>query len=388
MQVSDLRIALTSGNYNYTRDGANKSLNRLVGYLLKQGAAVRIYSPVVDKPAFEPTGDLIATPAVPIPLRPEYRIPLGFGNGVRPDVDAFRPNMMHVSAPEFLGHSAVRYARARDLPVVASVHTRFDTYLRYYHLGLLEPLMTAGLRRFYWRCDALVTPSESMADVLRAQRMNDDVSIWSRGVEFDIFNPEARSLHWRRSLGIVDDDVVVGFAGRLVLEKGIDVFGDVIGELRRRGIGHRVLIVGEGPARETFLQTVPDAIFTGFQSGTDLGRAVASMDILLNPSVTETFGNVTLEAMACAVPVVGADATGTSSLVRDGTNGRLIAPRDIAGYAEAIGHYVIDRDARARAGEAGARLASAYGWDAINGTLAAKYLEVIARRAVSGRRAT
>jgi phosphatidylinositol alpha 1,6-mannosyltransferase len=379
MNVSDLRIALTSGNYNYTRDGANKSLNRLVGYLLKQGAAVRVYSPVVENPAFEPTGDLIGTPAIPIPFRPEYRVPLGFGNHVRPDVDAFKPNIIHVSAPEFLGHSAVRYARQHDLPVVASVHTRFDTYLSYYHLGFLEPVMTAALRRFYRRCDALVTPSESMAEVLRAQRMNDDIGIWSRGVEFDIFNPARRSLAWRQSLGIKDDEVVVGFFSRLVLEKGLDVVAEAVSELTRRKVKHRVLIVGEGPARESFAAQVPDAIFAGFQSGPDLGRAVASMDILLFPSVTETFGNVTLEAMASGVPVVGANATGTSSLVQDGITGRLIEPRDIAGYADALQHYIEHPEARIAAGRAGAKAAEPYSWDRINATVAETYLRVIAR---------
>jgi phosphatidylinositol alpha 1,6-mannosyltransferase len=379
MNVSDLRIALTSGNYNYTRDGANKSLNRLVGYLLKQGAAVRVYSPVVQNPAFEATGDLIGTPAIPIPFRPEYRVPLGFGNHVRPDVDAFKPNMIHVSAPEFLGHSAVRYAKQHNLPVVASVHTRFDTYLKYYHLGFLEPVMTAALRRFYRRCDALITPSESMAEVLRAQRMNDDIGIWSRGVEFDIFNPARRSLAWRQSLGIEDEEVVVGFFSRLVLEKGLDVFAEVVGELTRRKVRHRALIVGDGPARDSFAAQVPDAIFAGFQSGTDLGRAVASMDILLFPSVTETFGNVTLEAMASGVPVVGSNATGTSSLVQDGITGRLIEPRDIAGYADALQHFIEHPQARVAAGQAGAKAAEPYSWDRINATVAETYLRVIAR---------
>ena len=381
MEISDLRIALTSGNYNYTRDGANKSLNRLVGYLLKQGAAVRVYSPVVEHPAFAPTGDLVGTPAVPIPFRPEYRIPLGLGNRVRADVDAFRPNMIHVSAPEFLGHSALRYARQHDLPVVASVHTRFDTYFRYYNLGFIEPALTAMLRRFYRRCDAIVTPSESMAEVLRAQRMNFDVSIWSRGVEQDLFCPEARSLEWRRSLGIADDDVVVGFVGRLVLEKGLDVFAEAIKALRARGVKHRVLIVGKGPAEDWFAQHVPEAIFAGFQSGKDLGRAVASMDLMLNPSVTETFGNVTLEAMACGLPVVGANATGTSSLVADGVTGRLIEPADIAGYADALQAYIENVELRRTAGEAAVRAAKPYSWDAINETLAETYLRVIRERA-------
>lgn len=378
MDVTHLRIALTSGNYNYTRDGANKSLNRLVEYLLKRGAAVRVYSPVVKRPAFAPTGDLIGTPSVPVPLRPEYRIPLGLGN-VRVDLDAFAPNVVHVSSPEFLGHSAVRYAKAHGLPVVASVHTRFDTYLRYYHLGFIEPVLTTMLRRFYRRCDALVTPSESMAAVLRAQGMNDDIGIWSRGVEHDIFNPLRRDLAWRRSLGISDAEVVIGFFSRLVLEKGIDVFAQAIAELERRGVAPRVLIVGDGPARDGFMAQVPRAVFTGYLSGTDLARAVASMDVLLFPSVTETFGNVTLEAMACGLPVVGANATGTSGLIEDGVTGRLIEPTDIAGYADAVQRYVEDPSARAAAGAAGGRAAEAYHWDVINEAVAQTYLRVIAR---------
>lgn len=380
MKISDLRIALTSGNYNYVRDGANRSLNNLVGWLLDKGAAVRVYAPTVADPAFEPTGDLISTPSVPVPLRSEYRIPLGLGPA-KVDLDAFRPNLVHVSSPEFLGHSAVRYARHRNLPVVASVHTRFDTYFRYYNLGFIEPALTAGMRRFYRKCDAIVAPSESFADVLRRERMNSDIGIWSRGINRTVFNPGARSLEWRRSIGIADDDFVIAFFGRIVLEKGIDVFGDVIVELKRRHVAHKVLVIGEGPARETFAAQVPDAIFAGHQAGLDLGRAIASSDLLLQPSVTETFGNVTSEAMACALPVVGADATGTSSLVRNGLTGALVPPRDIAAYADAIEHFATDRAAALAAGAAGEKVADGYTWDAVNGTLAAKYLEVIARRA-------
>jgi glycosyltransferase involved in cell wall biosynthesis len=379
MKISDLRIALTSGNYNYVRDGANRSLNNLVGWLLERGAAVRVYAPTVADPAFEPTGDLISTPSVPVPFRSEYRIPLGLGPA-KVDLDTFRPNLVHVSSPEFLGHSAVRYARHRDLPVVASVHTRFDTYFRYYGLGFIEPALTAGMRRFYRKCDAIVAPSESFADVLRAERMNQDVGIWSRGIDRTVFNPGARSLEWRRSIGIADDDFVIAFFGRIVLEKGIDVFGEVIVELKRRGITHKVLVIGDGPARDTFAIQVPEAIFAGHKAGNDLGRAIASADILLQPSVTETFGNVTSEAMACALPVVGADATGTSSLVRDGVTGALVQPRDIAAYADAIQHFATDRSAASDAGAAGEKVADGYTWDAVNSTLAAKYLEVISRR--------
>ena len=380
MQISDLRIAMTSGNYNYTRDGANQSLNILVGWLLRRGAAVRVYSPVTATPAFAPTGDLVATPSMPVPLRPEYRIPLGLGDAARADLDAFEPNLIHVAAPEFLGHSAARYAKHHRLPLIASVHTRFETYLRYYNLGRLEAAGTALQRRFYRKCDAIVAPSESFAAVLRAERMNADISIWSRGIDHDVFKPSARSLEWRRSLGIVDDDFVILFFGRLVLEKGLDVFADVVAELDRRGIAHRVLVLGKGPAQDLFASKLPGAIFAGHQSGIDLGRAIASADLLLQPSVTETFGNVTAEAMACGLPVVGADATGTSSLVEDGVSGRLVPPRAIMAYADAIAGYAGDRESLRSAGAAGAHAAAAYSWDTVNATLATTYLRVIAAR--------
>jgi len=380
MMTSELRVALFSGNYNYVRDGPTQALNRLVGYLLTQGAAVRVYAPTVDKPAFEPTGDLVSAPSFAIPGRSEYRVAIGLPRRLRLDLDAFKPNLVHVSAPDILGHRAVSWARRRGIPVVASVHTRFETYLRYYGGGFLEPAAVALLRRFYRRCDAILPPSQSMVDLLRQQRMNDDIGIWSRGVDRTIFTPSARSLAWRRELGIADQEFVIGFLGRLVLEKGLDVFAAVIGELMQRGVPHRVMVVGEGPAREWFASQVPTAVFAGFQEGKDLGRAVASMDVLFNPSVTETFGNVTLEAMACAVPVVAAIATGATSLIEDRVNGRLVDPADIGGYADALQAYAEDRDLADTDGLAGEAKAGAYGWDAINQKVIDKYLAVLARR--------
>ena len=379
--ISGLRVALFSGNYNYTRDGANVALNRLVGFLLSQGAAVRVYSPVVEAPAFLGTGDVIGVPSFPIPGRPEYRLVYRIGHRVPDDLRDFAPNIVHVSAPDILGHWAVSYARKCNIPVVASVHTRFETYLRYYHLGFLGWSITAILRRFYRRCDAIVVPCESMADILRDQRMNCEIGIWPSGVDEDTFKPALRSGEWRRGLGIGDDEVIVGFLGRLVLEKGLGVFCDTIDELARRGIKLRVLVVGEGPARIWFADRLPDAVFVGFQSGSALPRAIASMDLLLNPSVTETFGIVTLEAMSCGVPVVGADAPGTSSLVVDGVTGRLISPDNISSFADAVAAYVANPAQRAAAGANGTLAAANYSWDAVNRALTANYLRVIERRA-------
>jgi glycosyltransferase involved in cell wall biosynthesis len=387
METSDLRIALFSGNYNYTRDGANQALNRLVGSLLGRGAKVRVYSPKVANPDFEPTGDLVGVPNVPMPVkgRGEYRMPTHLGAAVKRDLETFAPNIVHLSSPDPAAHAALRWAQAHDIPVLASVHTRFETYPRYYNMAFLEPLIVKVLKRFYNRCDALVAPSQSMIDELLAMQMHDRIGLWSRGVDRTIFSSARRDPDWRRSLGLADDDVAIVFLGRLVMEKGLDVFAETIVQLRRRGVPHKVLVIGDGPARGWFEANLPGGIFAGFKTGEGLGQALASGDIFFNPSVTETFGNVTLEAMASGLPVVAAGATGSASLVAEGVTGRLVAPSaskdsDAAAFAEALAPYCTDRALRASHGAAGETRACEYSWEAINAVVADTYVSLVEER--------
>jgi glycosyltransferase involved in cell wall biosynthesis len=256
----------------------------------------------------------------------------------------------------------------------------FETYLAYYHMELLEPAARAILRRLYRRCDALVAPAESTAAVLRAQRMNRNISLWSRGVDREQFNPGRRDLVWRRGLGIADDELVIAFLGRIVMEKALDDFSDAVDVLKARGVRHRVLVIGEGPARPWFEERLPDACFIGQQVGDDLARALASADLLLNPSITEAFGNVTLEAMACALPVVAAEATGATNLVRDGQTGVLVEPGDSDAFADALEAYARDPELRERHGAAGLAFAETMDWDHINAAVLRVYQRVIERR--------
>jgi glycosyltransferase involved in cell wall biosynthesis len=386
MEFTDLRIALFSGNYNYVRDGANQALNRLMGSMLAGGAAVRVYSPTVPEPAFAPTGDLISLPSFAIPMkgRGEYRVAHHLGSRVRRDLAAFAPNIVHLSSPDPAAHGALKWAQQRDIPVLASVHTRFETYPRYYGLSFVEPLIEGMLRRFYNRCDMLVAPSQSTIDELLAMNMHDRIGLWTRGVDRTIFSPARRDLALRRSIGLADEDVGIVFLGRLVMEKGLDVFTETIVQLRKRQVPHKVLVIGEGPAREWFETNLPGGIFAGFKTGEALGSALASGDVFFNPSVTEAFGNVTLEAMACGLPVVAAGATGSASIVRDGVTGRLVPlvgqSADVAGCADALAAYCLDPSLRAAHGAAGETRASEYSWDAINRVVADCYVELITER--------
>jgi len=380
MDVSDLRVALISGNYNMVRDGPTQALGRLVRHLLDHGAEVRIFAPTVANPQVNQPGTIVPLPSFAIPGRGEYRIPIGLVGEAREAFEAFRPNVVHVASPDRAARQGAKWARDNGVAVLASVHTRFETYPQYYHLGFMEPVVEAWLRKLYRRCDALVAPSDGMVEVLRRQRMHRDIGIWSRGVERSIFNSGVRDLELRRSVGIADDEVAIGFLGRVVMEKGLPEFADTMNELTRRGVPHRVLVLGDGPAREWFAEKVPEACFAGYLMGEELGRWVAGMDIFFNPSITETFGNVTLEAMACGVPVVAARATGSTTLVRDGETGMLVAPGDISAFADALQAYVELPQLRAAHGANGEARSKLFDWDEINSGMAQTYLRLVEAR--------
>jgi glycosyltransferase involved in cell wall biosynthesis len=210
--------------------------------------------------------------------------------------------------------------------------------------------------------------------------MNRDIAMWTRGIDREQFNPGRRDMEWRRSIGIADDELVVVFLGRIVIEKNLDVFAEAIRAFEERGVKHRVLVIGEGPARATFQELLPDGLFIGEQTGDDLARALASGDVLFNPSTTEAFGNVTLEAMACALPVLAADASGTTNIVRDGESGTLVDASDIEGFADALEAYARDPELRRRQGEAGLAFAKTMDWDRINAAVIRNYQRAIVKR--------
>jgi glycosyltransferase involved in cell wall biosynthesis len=358
-----LRVALFSGNYNCVRDGANRALNRLAAHLIARGAAVRVYSPTNENPAFPPAGDLVSVPSIGIPGRSEYRIALGLPRAIRRDIAAFAPTHFHVSCPDWLGMPAIGLARKLSIPAIASMHTRFETYPAYYGLDFLTAPITRRLKKFYSRCDHVLAPNPQMAESLAEFGVTPErVHLWGRGVDRAVFSPERRDEAWRLAQGYGEDEPVILFFGRLVLEKGLDAFAAVIAELERRGRRVRPLIVGEGPARGWIEDRLPGAVFTGHLDGKALGTAVASADILVNPSVTEAFGNVNLEAMASGLAIVSADVGSAQALIENGKQGLLVDPKDPAAYADAVETLIRFPARRKRLGTAAAAASAAYHW--------------------------
>lgn len=378
------RIALFSGNYNYTLDGANKSLNRLVGHLQGAfGATVRVYSPTAPTPAFAAVGDLVSVPSVKIPFRGDYRLALGLPAAVRRDVEAFKPDLIHVSAPDLLGGAALRLGRRLKLPVVASLHTLFDTYLHYYGLGFLRPVARRQLWRFYGACDYVMAPTDAIADELRTEARSAAVRIWARGVDAELFNPGRRDEAWRRGIGFDPDRPVIVYLGRIVMEKGLAAFADTVARLEAAGHAAQVLVIGDGPARAWFEARLPRAVFAGFLTGEALAVALASGDIFLNPSTTETFGNVNLEAMACGLAMVCADAPNTRALLRHGRNALLCAPEHPASYAEALSTLLVDDGVRRRLAAEALQRSAAYRWTEVLDEVVDVYGEALRRHAAA-----
>jgi len=372
------RVALFTGNYNYVKEGANQALNLLADHVeQKLEGAVRAYSPVTATPAFLPSGTLVPVPSVPLPGRSEFRLALHLPRAIRRDVRAFAPDLVHVATPDILGRRAQAFAGQLGLPIVASLHTRFETYLGHYGLGWLRGTAERYLDRFYGRSDLILVPTVAIAADMAARHGARKVRLWSRGVDVDLYTPARRSMPWRRDQGIAADEIALLFFGRLVLEKGTERFAEIVNALEAAGYCVRALIVGEGPARARLAAALPSAVFTGHLVGLPLATAIASADILINPSLTETFGNVNLEAMASGLPIVAADVPSVTNLVRNEHEALLCG--------EATHHYIAQagrllRDPALRDSLARAARAAALPWrweDALNGVTDA-YAELLA----------
>jgi phosphatidylinositol alpha 1,6-mannosyltransferase len=373
-----LRVVVWCGNYNYVKDGAVVALNRLVQHLESKAVPVMVVAPLPGEPVFESYGTVTPVPSVPIPGRSEYRLTLGIPRSVRDKIAAFRPTLFHVASPDPLGLAAVRLANRWQLPCVASYHSRHDIYSHYYGVGFLARPWQRYLRWLYSTCAQLYAPSEEVVALLRADRIGRDVRLWTRGVDLNRFNPDRRSQPWRRAMGFADDDVVVAFISRLVAEKNIGLVQEVLQLLEQRGVPHRQLFVGEGPERARLQAKLPNAVFTGFLDGDALSTAYASADVFFFPSVTETFGIVTLEAMASGLPAVCANATGSASLVKPGDTGFLVEETDKPGFADAIARLVCDPALRRRMGANAVARSRSYSWRRAMETLEGYYYEVLA----------
>jgi glycosyltransferase involved in cell wall biosynthesis len=234
-----------------------------------------------------------------------------------------RPDVVYIATEGPLGWSAKRAAQRLNIPVFSGFHTNFHSYSKHYHAGWLGFLILAYLRQFHNRMAGTIVANSELRDQLRAMGLT-NVSVLGRGVDSRLFTPERRSSALRRMWRAAPDDLVAIYVGRIAAEKNLGLAIDAYRAMQRVNGAVRFVIVGDGPLRSALQKKHPDLIFCGVHTGEDLAKHYASADIFLFPSETETFGNVTLEAMASGLAVIAYDYAAAHLHIAHGETGVLV----------------------------------------------------------------
>jgi glycosyltransferase involved in cell wall biosynthesis len=250
------------------------------------------------------------------PSYPEIRIAIAPGRGVVQRFEAFRPQAVHIATEGPLGLAARGYCVRRGLRFTTSYHTQFPQYLRS-RWPIPLSLSYAALRWFHAAAHGCMVSTRGVHEALEARGFKNLVR-WQRGVDTELFRPRSKDF-------LKLPRPIAAYVGRVAIEKNIDAF------LRMPWRGSKI-VIGDGPERARLQTQYPEALYTGFRFGEDLASHLAAADVLVFPSLTDTFGLVNLEAMACGVPVAAFPVTGPIDVVQDGVTGAL--DNDLARAAE------------------------------------------------------
>lgn len=374
-----LRVAVVTETYPPEVNGVAMTTARLVDGMLRLGHQVQLVRPrqgADDHPGSTGGFEEVLSRGLPIPRYNHLKLGMPARSALQRRWFVQRPDVVQVVTEGPLGWSAVAAARKLRLPVITEFHTNFHTYSSYYGVGWLKQPVEAWLRRFHNKGDICLAPTAELAEQLRRRGVR-RVGVVARGVDTVLFNPARRSAALRAQWGVSDDTVVVAVVGRIAPEKNLVLAQRAFAALQERGVDARLLFVGDGPARAALQAASPEHLYAGMRSGEDLAAHYASADLFLFPSLTETFGNVTTEALASGLPVVGFRYAAAAERVRNGDNGWLVECGDDAAFIDAACRLASDHALRRTlAANASASVANA-DWQAVVGALEAVMHELV-----------
>ena len=371
-----LRVAIFSDTWLPQVNGVSRTLDRLLLAIEARGGVARVFT--TTDPQAKADARIVRYPSRPFYAYPQLRV-------ARPDrawaireLEAFHPTLVHAASPFGLGLSGRAAARELGLPFVSSYHTSLSAYARFYHLGALAAPGWAYLRWFHRAGRRTYVPTQAIERELIGHGFL-NTAIWSRGIDAERFSPRFRSIAFRRELGVADDAFLVAYIGRIAVEKGIETLVRAMPLVQSRAAGRTVAfaLAGDGPFLGRCRREVPPGVvFTGMIGGDRLSALYASADLFVFPSVTDTFGNVLLEAMASGLPVLGADAPPTRELLGE-ERGVIFPAGNPAALADAILSLASDPARRATQSALGLAFAAARSWDAIFDDLIMDYQQVV-----------
>jgi glycosyltransferase involved in cell wall biosynthesis len=340
-----LRIAIVTETFPPEINGVAMTIGRMLDGLLRRGHAIQLVRPrqhAQDLPRSATRFGEVLVRGVPLPRYEGLRMGLPSQRALYRLWKRERPDIVHVVTEGPLGQSALRAARRLRIPASSDFHTNFDTYSKHYGLGLLGPLISGYLKRFHNRADCTFVPTRELRARLEKEGYR-DLAVVARGVDTTLYSPARRSEQLRKSWGVPHDGLVVIYVGRLAPEKNLPVVLAAFEEIVYRLPSSRLVLVGDGPLRTSLQRRHPEHIFAGMRRGADLAAHYASGDLFLFPSSTETFGNVTVEAMASGLAVVAYDyAAGREHMVHRQT-GLLAAFDDAATFIRMSAQLAGDR---------------------------------------------
>jgi glycosyltransferase involved in cell wall biosynthesis len=349
-----MRIAYFSEVYWPMVSGVSHTLVRTVDALRRRGHAVRVYAPAYPlPPGVADRPEAHRSRGAPLFLDPLVQWATPRLREIVADLEAFRPDIMHVLTEFPMGRIGVRAARLLGVPVVASAHTDYEQYAPRYGLGWLLGAGWSYLRRHYAQAEVVLAPSRQFEARLRARGVL-NTGIWSRSVDTTAFAPAHRSEAYRARMGCGPDDVLVTCVSRLAPEKGIPELLAAWDRLRSVRGSARLVLVGGGLLEARLRASRIEGVhLTGTLHGPELATAYASADLFVFPSTTETFGNVLLEAMASGVACLAMRAGGVTEFAHHGRNCVLADPAAPADFGNHLGGLLRDRAARDRLAAAG-----------------------------------
>ncbi len=370
-----MRLAIFTDTYPPQINGVSRTLERLAGAVEARGGEVKVVT--VEDPEASSDSHLDRWPAIPLWFYPQLRMAAPARIRALEVIERWKPTLVH-SATEFgIGLSGLFAAREKGVPLVTSYHTHFEQYIKFYNLEFLDPIAWPFLRWFHNSGLRTFAPSGMVARELTAHGFR-GMRVWSRGVDLTRFNPSFRSRELRARLGAGDDTVLVAYVGRLAPEKGIGVALDGMRIALERNPGRLAFaLAGDGPAEQKCRETAPQgSVFVGRLTGRALSEFYASADVFVFPSITETFGNVVLEAMASGVAVIAPDVGATTELATPKT-ALQFAAQEPAALAAAVERLATDLPLRRQLAAAALEVAQARTWDAVFDGLVADYREAL-----------
>lgn len=362
-----LRVAVVTETYPPEINGVAMTLGRMVRALQQRDHQVQLIRPrqdASDRPPREENLEQVLRPGVPIPRYAGLKMGLPAKSALHRLWSLKRPDVIQIATEGPLGWSAMAAAKKLRIPVATDFHTNFHSYSQHYGLGWLKKPIVSYLRKFHSQARVTMVPSLSIRRELESAGFR-NVQVVARGVDTDLFHPARRSAELRRAWGVGDDDLVAINVGRMAPEKNLALLLRAYAAIRQVSPSARLVLVGDGPELGPLKQAHPDIVFRGARRGEDLAAHYASADLFLFPSMTETFGNVLLEAMASGLCAVGFDYAAAAEYVRQDHNGLAAPLGDEAAFIAQAVRAAGDAGLRRGLGDRALATARGLSWESV-----------------------